>query len=57
MKQDTIFLNSTLTSPKIKIEVPIKIYVYNKFNDLSIIKNTDDADLMVKISITLDRLE
>ena len=38
LKQDSIILNSTLTSPKTKIELPTKKYVDNKFNDASIIK-------------------
>ena len=41
LKQDSIFLNSTLTSPKTKIELATKNYVDSKFNDPSIIKNTD----------------
>ena len=42
--QDTIVLNSTLTSPKTIIELPTKNYVDNKFNDSSIIKNADNVD-------------
>ena len=42
--QDTIVLNSTLPSPKTIIELPAKKYVENKFNDPSILKNTDHAD-------------
>ena len=38
LKQDSIILNSTLTSPKATIEVPTKNYVDNKFNDPSIKK-------------------
>ena len=44
LTQDTIVLNSTLTSPKTIIELPTKKYIDNKFNDPSIIKNTDDVD-------------
>ena len=44
LTQDTIVLNSTLTSPKTKIKLPTKNYIDNKFNDPSIIKNTDHAD-------------
>ena len=41
LKQDSIILNSTLISSKTIIELPAKYYVVNKFNDPSIIKNTD----------------
>ena len=44
LTQDTIVLNSTLTSPKTIIELPTKNYIVNKFFDPSIIKNTDHAD-------------
>ena len=44
MKQDSIILISSLTSPKTIIEMPTKNYVENKFNDPSIIKNTDHVD-------------
>ena len=44
LTQDTIVLNSTLTSPKTIVELPTKIYVDNKFNDSSIIKNVDNVD-------------
>ena len=44
MTQDTIILNSTLTSPKTILEIPTKNYVDNKFDDPSIIKNTDHID-------------
>ena len=44
LTQDTIVLNSTLTSPKTIIELPTKSYIDNKFNDTSIMKNTDHAD-------------
>ena len=43
-KQDSIILNSTLTSPKTIIELPTKNYVDNKFIDPKIVKNTDHAD-------------
>ena len=48
LTQDSIILNSTLTSLKTIIELPTKIYVDNKFNDPSIIKNTDHVDFNVK---------
>ena len=44
LEQDSIILNSTLTSPKTILEIPTKNYVDNKFNDSSIIKNTDHVD-------------
>ena len=44
LTQDTIVLNSTLTSPKTIVELPTKNYVDNKFNDSSIIKNVDNVD-------------
>ena len=43
-EQDSIILNSTLTSPKTILEIPTKNYVDHKFNDSSIIKNTDHVD-------------
>ena len=39
-----IVLGSTETSPRTSLEIPIKDYVDNKFNDPSIIKNTDHVD-------------
>ena len=44
MTQDSIILNSTLTSPKTILEIPTKNYVDKKFNDPSIIKNTHHVD-------------
>ena len=44
LKQDSIILNAILTSPKTIIELPTKNYVDIKFNDPSIIKNTDHVD-------------
>ena len=44
LTQDTIILNSTLTTPKTILELPTKNYVDNKFNDSSIIKNIDNID-------------
>ena len=44
LAQDTIILNSTLSTLKTTLEIPTKSYVDNKFNDPSIIKNTDHAD-------------
>ena len=49
LTQDSIILNSTLTSPKTIIELPTKNYVDNKFNDSSIIKSTDHVDFNDKI--------
>ena len=49
LKQDSINLNSTLTTPKTMIEIPTKNYVDNKFNDPSKIKNTDHVDFDDKI--------
>ena len=48
LTQDTIVLNFTLTSPKTIIELPTKNYIDSKFNDPSIIKNTDHADFSNK---------
>ena len=44
LQQDSIILNFTLTSPKTIIELPTINYVDKKFNDSSIIKNTDHVD-------------
>ena len=44
LEQDSIILNSTLTSPKTILEIPTKSYVDKKFNDSSIIKNVDNID-------------
>ena len=44
LKQDTIILNSALTSPKTIIQLPTKNYIDNKFNGPSIIKDTDHVD-------------
>ena len=49
LKQDTIILNSTLSTPKTLIQLPTKNYVANKFNDPSMIENTDHVDFNVKI--------
>ena len=49
LEQDSIILNSTLTTPKTILELPTKNYVDNKFNDPSIRKNTDDVDFNNKI--------
>ena len=49
LKQGSIILTSTLTSPKTILEIPTKNYVDNKFNDSSIIKNTDHVDFNDKI--------
>ena len=49
LTQDTIVLNSTLTSSKTILEIPTKNYVDSKFNDPSIIKNTDHVDFNDKI--------
>ena len=44
LKQDSIFFNTTLTSPKTIIEVLTRNYNDNEFNDPSIMKNTDHVD-------------
>ena len=49
LEQDSVILNSILTSPKTKLEIPTKNYVDNKFNDSSIIKKTDHVDFNDKI--------
>ena len=49
LKQASIILNSTLTSPKTIIEVPTKNYVDNKFRDPSTIKIRDHVDFNDKI--------
>ena len=49
LEQDSIILTSTLTTPKTILEIPTKIYVDNKFDDPSIIKNTDHVDFNDKI--------
>ena len=43
-EQDSIVLNSTLTVPKTKIELPTKKYVNKNFNDPSVTKNTALVD-------------
>ena len=49
LKQYTIILVSTLTSPTTILGISTKKYVDNKFNDPSIIKNTDHVDFNDKI--------
>ena len=49
LEQDSIILNSTSTSPKTILKIPTKNYVDHKFNDSSIIKNTDHVDFNDKI--------
>ena len=49
LTQDTIVLNSTLSSPKTILEISTKNYVDKKFNDSSKIKNTDHVDFNDKI--------
>ena len=44
LKQGSIILNSTLTSPNTIIKLPTKNYVDNKFDDPSIIRTTDHVD-------------
>ena len=44
LKQDTIILNSTLSTPKTIIELSTENYVDKKFIDPSIIKNTNHVD-------------
>ena len=53
LKQDSIVLNFTLTSRKTINELATKSFVVNKFNDPSIIKNTDHIDFNDK---TLDNI-
>ena len=43
-EQDSIIVNSTLTSLKTILEVPTEIYGDNKFDDPSIIKNNTNVD-------------
>ena len=47
-KQDSMVLNSTLTLPKTKSDLPTKSYVDNEIKDPSIIKNTAHVDFNVK---------
>ena len=49
LTQDTIVLNSTLTSPKTILEIPTKNYVDDKFIDSSMIKNKDHVDVNDKV--------
>ena len=44
LKQDTIILNSTLSTPKMLTELPTTNYVNKKFDDPSFLKNTDHVD-------------
>ena len=53
LKQDSIILNSTLTSPKTIEEVPTKNYVDKQFNESSIIKNTDHVDFNSKVLVNV----
>ena len=57
LAQDTIVLNSTLTSLKVILEIPTKNYVDNNFNDSSIIKNTDHVDFNEKILDNVHSIE
>ena len=43
-EQGSVLLNSSLRSPKTKIELPNKKNVDNKFDDPSIIKNSNHVD-------------
>ena len=52
LKQDSITPNSSLTSPKSIIELPIECYV-----DPNIIRKPTQVDFKNKISITLDSLK
>ena len=47
-EQDSIILISSSTVPKIILKLPTKSYVDEKFNDLSIIKNTVHVDFKDK---------
>ena len=42
--QDSIFLNSTLSTPKTTLEIPTKNYVDYNFNHPTIVKNTGHVD-------------
>ena len=44
-EQDSILLDSTITTPRTTLEIPSKNYVDNKLKDPSIIKNTEHIDL------------
>ena len=44
-----IVLDSSVTSPRTILEIPIKEYVDHKFNDPSIIRNTDHVDFNDKV--------
>ena len=44
-ERDFIVLNSSLTLSKLIIELPTKLYVINKFNDPSVIRNSEHIDL------------
>ena len=57
-EQESIVLNSTLTLPKTKTELPTKSYVNKKINDPSIIKNTAHVDFNDKNldNVTFDKV-
>ena len=44
MKQYSLVLNSTLTLPKIVVELPTETYVDSRINDPSIIRNNAHVD-------------
>ena len=48
-ERGSIILKSTLTSPRLVLEIPTKIYVDDKFNDPSVIKNTAHVAFIDKI--------
>ena len=48
-EQDSIILNSTLTSPKTRVEIPTKNYADYKFDHPSIMKNAAPVDFLDKI--------
>ena len=57
LKRSYILFHSTLTTPKLKLELPNKYYVGIKFNDRSIIKTPLMLTSTIKISMTLDSLK
>ena len=49
IEQDSILLDSTITTPRTTMEIPTKNYLDNKFNDPIIMKNTEHIDLNDRI--------
>ena len=54
LEQDSIILNSTLTTPKTILEIPTKIYVDNKFDDPSILRFNQTLQNYLKVSVGND---